>query len=654
MGVVLGGLAVVAGIVAAGLHAVNAAAGRSSEPSFWLMGVAAAVAYGAAGLLVRLSGATRVRLLLVLIGVTQGIAVLSQEVALLVPGSGVGHWLMWLGSWMWAPGYAAIAVLLPLLLPDGRLPTNQWRPVLWLTWAAVVATGVVWALTPYESQDFPEALQGLTNPTGVAAVAEPAVWSVVGVLLVAGVVAAFASLLVRWRRAADVERQQLKWVLLGYACTVVLFVLARLVPVEVTGLVAGLAMLPLPLAIGIAVMRYGLWDVEVVISRALVYGGLSALVAGLYVAAVWLLGNRLGGTTGAPILATTVVALAALPLRSWLQRHVNRLVHGDVDEPYAVLDRLGDRLAAATTPDDLSERILPSVLDQVARSLHARQATITLRDGLVATSAGSTVEGYRLSVRLEFGGEGLGELTVSRGSEFDGFEQRALGRLAGQAAVAAHTVLLARESRRAREAIVVAREEERRRLRRDLHDGVGPSLAALALHVETARDIAGDDPEAARELLDRLVPRLNAAVADVRALVHELRPPMLDELGLADAVRELGDRLSTGTTRVQVEVDDIAALPAAIEVAAYHIAGEATGNAVRHAGAGTVAVRVQEADGCLRIDVVDDGSGLPEQVKPGVGTSSMRERAEELGGQLTIDSGPAGTRVTALLPRGAS
>jgi signal transduction histidine kinase len=648
MGVVIGVLAVLSGLLGAGLHAANAAAGRTSEPSFWLMGLAAAVAYGLACLLLRVSDARRVRLLLGLIGLTQGLAMLGLELGLLTPDSAVGSWSTWLGAWLWAPGYVAIAVLLPVLLPDGR---PRRRPVLWLTSAAVVVIAVTWALTPYDAQDFPEALHSATNPVGVAAASEPVVTVVGGVLLALAVVAGFASLVVRWRQAADIERQQLKWVLVGYACTVVLFGVARLVPIGVAGVVVGVAMLPLPLAIGFAVMRYGLWDVDIVISRGLVYGGLSAVVIGFYALTVWLVGDRLGARTGAPILATTGVALAALPLRSWLQRHVNRLVHGDVEEPYAVLARLGTRLAAATTPDDLSERVLPSVLEQVARSLRAQQATIVLSDGLVTSYGEGPTTG--VAVDLEYAGERSGRLTVARSTQFDGYEVRALHRLAAQAAVAAHTVLLAREAQRAREAVVVAREEERRRLRRDLHDGVGPSLAALALHVETARDIAADDPEAARQLLDRLVPRLNAAVADVRAMVHELRPPMLDELGLAAAVRELGDRLSTGTTKVRVRADEIAGLPAAVEVAAYHIAGEATGNAVRHAGATTVAVQVAEADGCLRIEVADDGRGLPDEVRPGVGTSSMRERAEELGGQLTIDSGPSGTTVTALLPRGA-
>jgi signal transduction histidine kinase len=642
-GVVVGGLAVLCGLAGAGLHAANAAAGRTAEPSFWLMGLAASVGYGLVCLLLR--GAGRIRWLLGGIGLAEGLALLFGEWGLL--GASVPTWL---GSWLWAPGYAAIAAVLPLLLPDGRLPGPRWRPAFWLSVVAVLITTVAWALTPYDAQDFPEALQGAQNPVGVRAMSGPVVWTVAGVALAGAVLLALASLVARWRRAVDVPRQQLKWVLLGYVATVLLFGLARLMPVEVTGVVAGLAMLPLPVAIGVAVMRYGLWDVDLVISRALVYGALSAVVIGLYVGTVWLF----GAGTGAPILVTTVVALAALPLRSWLQRHVNRWVHGDVDEPYAVLARLGDRLAAATAPDDLSSRVLPSVVEQVARSLHARQASIALTDGLVTSYGAARAGDGSLAVDLEYAGERFGTLTVWRAGAFDAHAVRALDRLAAQAAVAAHTVLLARETQRGREAVVLAREEERRRLRRDLHDGVGPSLAALALHVETARDLAADDPAAATQLLDRLVPRLNAAVADVRALVHELRPPMLDELGLAAAVRELGDRLSTGTTRVTVRAEEVSGLPAAVEVAAYHIAGEATGNAVRHAGASSVDVRLEQAGEHLRVEVTDDGTGLPTPLRPGVGTSSMRERAEELGGRLSIDSGSAGTRVTVLLPRESS
>ena len=646
-------LAVLSGLLGAGLHAANAAADRTTEPSFWLMGFAASVGYGAVGLLLRSAGATRVRFLLAAIGLTQGLSLLLTEWAFLDPGIWLRDWALWLGSWLWAPGYAAIAVLLPLVVPDGRLPGHRWHAALWLGVLAVVLTSATWALTPYESQDFPEALGDAANPVGVDGMASSLVWDLAGVVALLAVVAAFAALSVRWRRSVDVERQQLKWVALGYLATLVLFALARAMPPELAGVVAGVSMLPLPVAIGVAVLRHGLWEVDLVISRSLVYGLLSAVVVAVYAATVWLLGDMLGATTGAPILATTLIALIALPARSWLQHQVNRLVHGDPEEPYAVLARLGDRLASATTPEELADRVLPSVVEQVARSLRARQVTLVLRDGSV-TSYGSGGVGEELTIPLVHGGERLGELTVRRPAGFDDAAVAALDRLGAQAAVAAHTVLLARETQRAREAVVLAREEERRRLRRDLHDGVGPALAALALHAETARDLAAEDPDAATRLLDRLVPRLNATVADVRALVHELRPPMLDELGLAEAVSELADRLGTAATRVVVDEVRVPELPAAVEVAAYRIAGEAMGNAVRHAGARTVRVALQERDGMLVLTVGDDGSWIATEPRAagdgGLGMTTMRDRAEELGGHLDISAGPEGTTVLARIP----
>ncbi len=648
MGVVLGAVGVVAGLLGAGLHAANAAAGRTSEPSFWLMGFAASLAYGLGSVLLRRSDATVLRNLMGAVALAQGGSLLLQEYAFLgtaVPGR---EWSLWLGSWCWAPGYVAIAALLPLLLPEGRLPSPRWWPALVLSTATLLVVSVSWALTPYDAQDFPEPFAGARNPVAVEAMGDPVVWVVGGSALVVAVLVAFTSLVVRWQGAVDVQRQQLKWVLLGYAGTVLLFGLAQVLPVATTEVVAGLAMVPLPAAIGVAVLRHGLWEVDVVISRSLVYGLLSAVVAGVYAATVWFLGEVLGESTGAPIVATTVIALLALPARTWLQRHVNRWVHGDAEEPYAVLARLGDRLGSVAAPDELVERVLPSVVEQVARSLRAQEARLALGDGTVASYGGGA--GEEVAVDLVYAGERLGVLAVRRSAGFDDADVRALDRLAAQAAVAAHTVLLSREAQRAREAVVLAREEERRRLRRDLHDGVGPSLAALALHAETARDLAAEDPAAAVAVLDRLVPRLNAAVADVRALVHELRPPTLDELGLVTAVHALADRLSTGRTRVVAEVDALPELPAAVEVAAYHLVGEAAGNAVRHSGASVVRVRIVAGHDALEVTVADDGTGLPQAAPTGLGMTTMRERAEELGGRFTLHSDDDGTLVTATLP----
>jgi signal transduction histidine kinase len=255
------------------------------------------------------------------------------------------------------------------------------------------------------------------------------------------------------------------------------------------------------------------------------------------------------------------------------------------------------------------------------------------------------------AIALRYAGAEVGALELAARPRSAG-ERRRLDRLARQASVAVHSVVLAREARRARQQVVVAREEERRSLRRDLHDEIGPVIAALALQAETARDLVAADPGAATALLDRLVPRLNGAVREVRALVHELRPPTLDELGLAGAVRELAARFQGPGRTVCAEADEVGDLPAAVELAAYRISAEALSNAVRHGDPTTVTVRLVVDDAALLIAVSDDGAGVAAGATPGLGLASMRERAEELGGTCSVEPGAGGgTTVTVRLPR---
>lgn len=642
-------LAVLGGLVGMALHAVNAAAGRTVTPSFWLMQVAVAVAYGLLALAVRRAATVWLRSTVLLIALFAAVSVLASEWAQAVPGS---DWMLWLGSWSWAPGYVAILALLPGLLPDGQVPSPRWRAVPVLGLAAVVLAGGSWALTPYDAQDFPGPLAGSTNPVGVDLMASAPVQALVLTVTLLAAGSAVAALVVRWHRAEGVARQQLKWVLLGVAATLALAALARVLPVPITEAVAAAAMLPLPAAVAVAVLRFGLWDVEVVVSRTLVYVSVSVVAVVGYAGVVGLVDLAVDGASGAAaLIAVAVVAPLMPPLHRWLQRRVNRRVHGDDDEPWDELARLGERLAAAADPDELVDHVLPSVVGRIGHALRASGLRLRLPDGSVLVEGVEPAGGDESAVELplEYAGERLGTLTVARAGGFGSAERAQLDRLAAQAAVAVHTVMLARETRRSRELVVVAREEERRRLRRDLHDGVGPSIAALALQVETARDLAAEDPEAAGALLARLAPRINAVVGDVRALVHELRPPTLDELGLAAAVRELAARLS-GTTTVTVQADDLGALPAAVEVATYRITGEAVTNAVRHSGAKAVAVSVVRDDECLLVTVRDDGHGLRQPTVDGVGLGSMRARTEELGGTFTLVTGETGTTVAARLP----
>jgi two-component system NarL family sensor kinase len=622
----------------------------SHGPSFSGMVLAFTFVYGATGAVLAAHGAAPViRRVLLGIGLTHGLGGLCAAYAdhALVAGSSWPHGELaqWLGSWLWSPAYIAVAVLLPLLLPDGR---PIWRWSAWLAGAAVVLTAVSWALTPYDLQDFPLS-GGYVNPVGVAAAAHPvAVVGVIALNLVA-VGVAVTSLVVRLRRARGVVRDQLRWLLLGVLGTVAIGGSAFLLPAWATEVVPALAVLPFPAACVVALLRHRLWDVDLVLSRSLSYGLLSATVIGGYIVAVALVGGVLGGKAGAPVLATAAVALLVLPLHARLQRLVNRLVHGDADDPYTALARLGDRLEAAADPVTVADRVLPELVLRVARVLRVPYVAVVLADGST-TAVGEPCEEVS-STSLLYGGLAVGSLLVA-GPSLPRSQRRRLDHVARQAAVAVHGVLLAREAQRARASTATAREEERRRMRRDLHDGMGPALAAVALQAETARDLVHDDPDAAVALLSRLVPRLNEAVQDVRRLVHDLRPPTLDELGLAESVRELAGRFATPSRTVHVLTEELEDLPAAVDLAAYRILAEALANAAKHADASSVQLALTCSTSALQVRVSDDGKGVPDTSVPGIGLRSMRERAQELGGSCTVLPGEdgRGTTVLATIP----
>lgn len=535
----------------------------------------------------------------------------------------------------------------------GELTPSRWRPAFWLSVATLVIASAMWAMTPYDQQDFPLQLRDLVNPIASPLATHPASVVAVGVLLMLSTGLAIASLAARWRRSSGVARQQLKWLLLGVTATLALAGLARILPAGPTEVIAGLAMLPVPIALAVAALRHGLWGIDTVISRSITYTALSVAVILTYLTAVWLLGSTVGDWTGAPVIATALAALVALPLHARLQRWVNLRVHGNVEEPHALLARLGERLAAASDPQELSTNVLPAVVEQVTRSLRASGARLALADGTVA-AFGTPIEADAVDgvtrIALTHGGITSGELTVHRQGGLDASDIQVLDRLAMQAGVAARTLLAAHEVQRAREAIVIAREEERRQLRRDLHDDIGPALAALALQAEAALSVPQTDADVASRLIDRLVPRLNATVADLRALVHDLRPPNLDEFGLAASVHDLANQLTGPETEVTVEVGPLPELSAALDVAAYRIVSEAVTNAVRHSGASVIAIRLAFTDNNLDITVADDGGGLPAVPAHGFGLTSMRLRAEELGGEFSLSTSAAGTQVAARIP----
>ncbi len=474
-----------------------------------------------------------------------------------------------------------------------------------------------------------------------------------------------------WRyRAVSglMERRQTRWLVFGFCGTLLavltLFGVAALLPIrppaagalvyELAGQALGaLLFLPIPLAVVIGMTRHGLWDVDVLVNRALVYGGLSALVVVVYGLAV-ATGLAVAGGRGlaVSVLTGTLVAVLVNPARAALQRAVNRLMYGERDEPYRLLARLGDRLESIAEPGPL----LASIVDTVTEGLRLPYAAIAVfRAGgdrsLAAESGARCAPVVRLP--LVHHGMTVGELQVApRAGEDDlsRADRRVLEDLARPVAVAVRALALSEELQRARERLVVAREEERRRLRRDLHDGLGPVLAAHRLKLGNARTflIVGDAGAAVR-ILRELDVELGRSVDAIREMAYHLRPPVLDELGLVEALRAAAAEVPS-PPRVSVNIAGaIPDLPAALEVAAYRISGEALANVVRHADAQNCEISLR-ADAGLTITIADDGRGLPAGPR-GVGLTTMRERAEELGGTLAVETGcGGGTRVVAALP----
>ena len=349
-------------------------------------------------------------------------------------------------------------------------------------------------------------------------------------------------------------------------------------------------------------------------------------------------------------MATGIVAVLFAPARDRLQKAVDRLLYGQRAEPYAAVSRLGRQLEGTLAPDD----VLPAIVTTVRESLRLPYAAIALGDGEPVVESGQQVPGT-VRFPLLYRSEPVGELVLGLRPGEDGFspaDRRLLGDLARQAGVAVSTVRLTADLQHSRERLVSAREEERRRLRRDLHDGLGAQLAGLTVQTGVLRGLIARDPEAADALAAELRTELRTAIADIRRLVHGLRPPALDELGLVGAVQRLAEGIGADGLRIAVDVPrELPALPAAVEVAAYRVVQEALTNVARHAHARTATVRLVVDSGGLTVEVTDDGTGLPDRHVAGVGLSSMRERTAEMGGSCRVEPATGGgTRVVATLP----
>jgi signal transduction histidine kinase len=493
-------------------------------------------------------------------------------------------------------------------------------------------------------------------------------WSSGPIALVVALLSSMVAAVVWGYRAhRDPEtRKKVRWMVFGALLCGVAGLILWNIPAAVIGrpLISanalGLLILPFPITIAIAILRYRLFDIDTLLNRTLVYGGLTGIVVGSYVLMVSALGAlfQARGNLLIALVATGVIAVLFQPLRQGLQTLVDRLLFGERDDPYAVLSRLGRRLETALAP----EVVLPTIVETVAQALKLPAAVIEIREGdrsRVAAAYGAQ-RAAQVPFPLIYQSEVVGQLRVApRASDepLTRADKRLLEDIAHQAGIAAHATQLTLDLQRSRVRLVSAREEERRRLRRDLHDGLGPTLAGQTLKVGAIRNLLTSDPSAAGRLLLELGGEIESAIADIRRLVYALRPPALDELGLLAALRAEAQGVSGSggdpETKLSVTVDapnTFPPLPAAVEVAAYRIACEALTNTIRHAHATSCRIRLM-LDDALRVEISDNGIGLPAERRTGVGLISMRERAEELGGACVITAAPGcGVHVLVTLP----
>ena len=555
-----------------------------------------------------------------------------------VAGTDGAAWAAWAQGWTWVisvAGFAAIAIF-----PDSRLPARRWWPA-----PAALMLGCLLVA----------ASNALRPRIGEYGIANPFPWHLqfsadapTAALILAGLCGCLAAGLAKLIRAGAVMRRQIGWYTFGYAVTLVILVLA--VTTNLPSAVLAVAPVAIAAGAGIGILQYRLYDLDLLVNRSLVWVTLTALSVALYVACVGFFQRLFAdATTLGSLLATGVVAVAFQPLRMRVQHGVNQLVYGYRDQPEVVLREMARSLEKVTDPD----AALPALAGTLARSLGLRGVALDVDGGpQFRARYGAERPDLAAAAQSRQGATTLAILiTPRRGGSVSARDRRLLADLAPSVAAAAESQRLSRALEQSRLRALASLAEEQRRMRRDLHDGLGPVLVGLRMTIGSARQIAAAEPSAADEILATAQQDAQTAIDDIRRLARDLRPSALDDLGLASALQDQLARMVESGCQLDfgASLPD-GALPAAIEVAAYRIACEAVLNVARHARATRCAVRLAADESALSIRVEDNGVGFAD-VMPGVGLRSMRERAEELGGSFDVRSGPAsGTTVVVRLP----
>jgi signal transduction histidine kinase len=486
---------------------------------------------------------------------------------------------------------------------------------------------------------------------------------------IVALVLSVVSLVVRYRGSTADERLQLKWFVSAAAIAALAFSVGFFVDSAVVSAIVSISLVFLYVAIGIAMLKHNLYDIDLIINKTITYGAIAAFITAIYVIVVVVIGAFIGVTEGVSLLATAVVAVAFQPIRRRAQQFANRLVYGERATPYEVLSRFSEHVGETYSGED----ILVRMARLLAEGTGATSAVVWLRvgdevrpaatwptNGAMATAIPLTaheppvVDGATASIPVRHQRELLGLLTVTKPpyEPLSPVEEKLVADLAGQAGLVLANSRLIEDLRASRQRMVAAQDAERRRLERNLHDGAQQQLVALAVRLRLARTTASKDLAEADRMLEQLEGDVSDALENLRELARGVYPPLLADRGLAAAIEAQARR---SPVPVRVEADGIGRYPQELETAFYFCTLEALQNAAKYAEANEVAVRLAEDHGELVLSIRDDGRGFDRAATPlGAGLQNMADRLAALGGTLTVRSRPgAGTTIEGRAPAGS-
>jgi signal transduction histidine kinase len=648
-----------------------ARADQSSLAGFGLFGIVVVISFSVLGALIAAHRPSNpIGWLFCGVGLSFGLAALSTEWATsaFVERPGMlpfGGFMSWLGTFTWSPGILVLFTFLILLFPDGHLPSRRWRPVAWLSGVALFLVVVPIAVTGW-------AVRGplLVNLSESAPASAPTSFKIGYNLQVAGVLlmfvlglAAAASLVVRLRRARGDERQQLRWIAFAAAIGIACVILSS--PLFHLPSALGSVGIPLiPAAAAIAIMKYRLYDIDVVIRKTVVLGTIAVFITSVYMALVvgpiLLIGSG-GGSRESVVLsaiAAAVVAVAFQPVRQRANRFADRLVYGKRATPYEVLSEFSGRVGEAYAADD----VLPRMAQVLAAGTGAEAAAVWLRVG--GELRPTAVWPVEVSVPTELPpdavdvlhqGDLLGALSVAMppSDPMDPAKRKLVEDLASQAGLVLRNVRLIEELRASRQRLVAAQDEERRKIERNIHDGAQQQLVALAVKLRLAETLAtGEGAEKTAATLEQLQSDAGTALEDLRDLARGIFPPLLADKGLPDAIAAQARK---SPVPVDVDADNVGRYPQEVEAAVYFCSLEALQNVAKYAHASRASIKLTQINGSLTFEVADDGDGFdPTTTGYGTGLQGMADRLDAIGGTLIVRSEPGhGTSVTGRAPAGS-